>query len=239
MKKFFFRLGILLGVLGIVCGCFIALMSHVGMYIADPAFPYSYSVDSSDGKYLFVALGPKAREAVEGSYPDKNLEEARQLQRKYPASGLYLNDGSTVPLWIVRNGAEPFYSSQSFVSSDGHHVVTSGWWANAVSDEALTFYQGGGILKTYTVQDVASFARFLPGGHGHYDWCNDLIFDDRKKTLTLITKHYDRIVFDIATGTILSSFHPALLVSLIMMSVGSLVLFRLVQKLIYKNRIKQ
>src|SRR5215510_1176702 len=109
MKKFLVILGIGIGSVALLLG-FAALMSHVGMYIADPAFPYSYSVTSPDSKYVFVMLGPKARDEKEEIVPDEKMKETRLLQDRYSVSGLYLNDGSTSPLWVLETVPDKQYA---------------------------------------------------------------------------------------------------------------------------------
>jgi len=93
MKKIFVILGLVIGSIALLLIGFEALMSHVGMYIADPGFQYSYSTTSPDGKYVFIMHGPKARDEKEEIVPDEKMKETRLLQSKYSASGLYLNNG--------------------------------------------------------------------------------------------------------------------------------------------------
>lgn len=231
MKRFLIISGFAVGAMVLLLIGFVALMIHVGMYIADPVFPRSYSVLSSDGKYLFVMLGLKAPDEEGARISDKALKETRLLQAKYPASGLYLNDGSTSPLWLLESASVRSYGYRVFVSSDGHHLAKTGWWTNATTDEAVTFYKDGKILASYSVRDVATASWFLPGGHGHYDWDREITFDDDRKTLTVVTNHYDKLVIDMTTGKITSAFRPVLLAGILLSGLIAYLIFKFYQKL--------
>ena len=70
---------------------------------------YPYTIKTSDGRYVFVMLA--------GS--PANLD-SRDPLAKYPASGLYRNDGSYTPLWTVD------WSAYVILPSDGVHLVRKG-----------------------------------------------------------------------------------------------------------------
>jgi hypothetical protein len=215
MKKFF----IILGSIALLLIGFEALMSHVGMYIAEPGFQYSYSTTSPDGKFIFIMLGTKAWDEKKEIVPNEEMKETRILQNKYSASGLYLNDGSTSPLWVLETAPDNQYAYKVFVSSDGHHMAKTGWWTFTTTDEALTFYKDGRVICSYSVKDVATASWFLPGGSQHYAWDKRITFDDERKTLTVITEHYDRLVMDLTTGKIISAFRPVQLISFAILGV--------------------
>jgi hypothetical protein len=231
MKKIFVILGIVIGSIALLLIGFAALDSHTGRYLADPAFQYSYSVTSPDGKYVFVMLRPKAWDE-----PDEEMKETRLLQSKYSVSGLYLNDGSTSPLWVLEAVPDKQYAYKVFVSSDGHHIAKTGWWANSTSDEALTFYKDGRVISSYSVKDVATASWFLPGGVHHYDWDKKITFNDEKKTLTAITEHYDRLVMDVTTGKIISAFRPIQLIGFTILGAIAYLFFRVYRNKVIKRR---
>jgi hypothetical protein len=183
------------------------LHSSINNYIADPAFFYSYAALSPDNKYLFVMLGPKPEEPSNSQWPDERMEESRRLHAKFPSSGLYLTDGSTTPLWVVDG-----YAWEVFVPSDGRHLVMPAPWPSTPSDEALTFYESGKVLRRYRVNDLVDFTWFLPGGHQHFEWQKSIALDDQRRTLVVTTQHYDRYVFDVTTGEIVSSRRPSRIV---------------------------
>ena len=75
--------------------CFLALCFGLILPVVAAAdsegSSYEYSMKSADEKYIFVMLrGCNHGEDIH-FYPSE----------KYPESGLYLNDGSAVPLWTV------------------------------------------------------------------------------------------------------------------------------------------
>ena len=236
MKKIFVILGLVIGSIALLLIGFEALMSHVGMYIADPGFQYSYSTTSPDGKYVFIMHGPKARDEKEEIVPDEKMKETRLLQSKYSASGLYLNNGSTSPLWVLEAAPDKRYAYKVFVSSDGHHLAKTGWWTNTAADEALTFYKDGRVIRSYSVKDVATASWFLPGGYQHYDWDKNITFNDEKKTLTVTTEHYDRLVVDAATGKIISAFRPVQLIWFTILGAIAYLFFRVYRNKIIKKR---
>ena len=208
MKKYVVILGITIGTSSLLLIGVLALMGHVGMYIADPGFQYSYSVATRDAKVVFVMIGPKAPENYEPILRDDPMIETRRLQNIYRVSGLYRNNGSTSPLWVLEGALPAQYSSKVFLSSDGRYLAKMGWWADEVTSEALAFYKDGKLLKSFSVKDLTTAAWFLPGGRQHYDWNREIKFDDESKTLFVRTEHFDELVFDITTGTIRSTFHP-------------------------------
>ena len=237
MKKFFVILGLVIGSIALLLIGFAALMSHMGMYIADPAFQYSYSVTSNDGKYIFVMLGQKAWDEKEEIVPDEKMKETRLLQSKYSVSGLYLNDGSTSPLWVLEAVPGKQYAYKVFVFSDGRHLAKTGWWTSATTDEALTFYKDGKIISSYSVKDIATASWFLPGGSQHYDWDKKITFNDERKTVTVITEHYDKLVMNAATGKIISAFRPVQLIGFMILGAIAYLFFRVCRnKVNKKNR---
>ena len=149
-------------------------------------------------------LGPEPVEPSDSRWPDERMEESRRLHARFPSRGLYLNDGSTTPLWVVDG-----YSWEVFVPSDGVHLVMPAPWPSTSSDEALTFYGSGKVLRKYRVNDLVDFTWFLPGGHQHFEWEKSITRGDQKRTLAVTTQHYDRYVFDLTTGEIISSRRPS------------------------------
>jgi hypothetical protein len=190
----------------ILCFSFGLLLLHssINGYIADPAFFYSYTTPSPDNKYVFVMLGPKPDDPSDSQWRDERMEESRRLHAKFPSSGLYLNDGSTTPLWVVSE-----YSWEVFIPSDGIHLVMPASWPSTSSDEALTFYESGKVLRRYRVNDLVDLTWFLPGGHQHFVWEKSIALDDQKRTMSVTTQHYDHYDFDVTTGEIISSRHPS------------------------------
>ena len=110
--------------------------------------PWPYTMESSDKRYIFVMLRSCLHD--EDAHSDK-----------YRQSGLYLNDGSTAPLWTVDwRGC-----SVVLLPSDGVHVVRKGVTHDSedYTDEAITFFSNGSRLKSYRVCDLVPGQMFEIG----------------------------------------------------------------------------
>jgi len=164
-------------------------------------------------------LGPKPFFSTDNHWRDDRMDLTRQLQAKYSASGLYLNDGSNTLRWQMAQ-----YSWEVFVPSDGIHLASPAPWPTAASDNALSFYENGKLIRSYRVRDLVDLPWFLPGGHGHFEWDKDINLDDTNGRLIVNTNHFDHYVFDMATGSITSARRPGRLVLLLLL-VGTLSLF--------------
>ena len=172
-----------------------------------PIPPHSYTIVSADGRYIFVMMAPRS-ENDENFRPQEKSTEALKIRKKYPASGLYLNDGSTVPLWTV-----DWYATAVLLPSDGVHLIRKGPWVSTSSDEALTFFASGKELKAYKVKDLVSFTSLLPHSVSHFEWEKSIELDNERLILTVTTLHYDKFEFDVTTGEIRSAHRVSGLVA--------------------------
>ncbi len=163
-----------------------------------PVPPHSYTIVSVDHRYLFVMLAPTL-ESDQSFRPQEKGAEALKIRKRYATSGLYLNDGSTVPLWTV-----DWYATAVVLPSDGVHLIRKGPWASTSSDEALTFFASGKELKAYKVKDLVSLTSLLPHSVSHFEWEKSIELDNERLILTVTTLHYDKFEFDITTGEIRS-----------------------------------
>jgi hypothetical protein len=109
-------------------------------------------IQTADRRYVFVMLG--GVEATEArSYLQSSVE--------YPQSGLYVNDGSTTPLWTVDWAARDV-----LLPSDGIHLVRVG--PSPVADDnnyesdAVTFFAYGRAVSSYRVRDLVDQPFLLP-----------------------------------------------------------------------------
>lgn len=135
--------------------------------------PDEYTQSVADGKYLFVMLAPP------------RWRNFNSLHKKYPASGLYLNNGSKVPLWRV-----DWYAFKVQVASDGRHMVRWGDWPRSgdkFETLAVSFYKDGRELKSYRVKDLVAEPKYLPFTVSHYTWCRHQQFDGKRGLLILTT----------------------------------------------------
>ncbi|MBX7220723.1 MAG: hypothetical protein K1Y36_12310 [Blastocatellia bacterium] len=177
-----------------------------------------YQLESADGKYVFVMRDSADREQVYRSHPSR-----------YPASGLYRNDGSLTPLWTVD------WAGNVLLPSDGKHVVRLGPWPrteNGFSETALVFYAQGKELKRHEVRDIVALPWLLPHTVSHYMWMRPLeakrwtprlkisnaggtetvsqpvFFDESSHFMTLETLLGEELVFDLETGELVNEYRP-------------------------------
>lgn len=166
----------------------------------------TYKVESPDNQYVLVMLGSMPVGADEVVSPE--TAELNKLVLKYPASGLYRNDGSEKPLWTM-----PYLSwpQTLTLSSDGRHLVVWGGWPSNITtyrDDALTFYEDGLPIKRYMVNNLVMDPEALPHSVSHYQWMLDSSFDDAQGLLAVETHNHEKYVFDIKTGKVASAIIP-------------------------------
>ena len=163
-----------------------------------PAPLLSYKRVSPGGAYVFVMLGDPRHDSWASS------PASREIRQAYPASGLYPNDGSTVPLWTV-----DWYAGRVDVASDGVHLVRHGPWAMATSDEALSFHANGQLLRSYVINVLVDDKSKLRRSVSHFDWRSSGRFDDSRLEYTLETVDGNTFTFDVRTGQIVSEHRPS------------------------------
>jgi hypothetical protein len=162
-----------------------------------------YAMVATGGKYIFVMFAPD-----HASDEHVRLVEGEQILRyisatKYPASGLYLNDGSNTPLWTV-----DWYAHSVIVPSDGIHLVRRGPWARRLADEAFTFYANGKELRSYRISELADTVIPLSRTVSHFEWEESAVVDEPHHTLAVTTLSKERFLFDYTTGEMLSARRP-------------------------------
>lgn len=175
-----------------------------------------YLLETADKKFVFVML--------KGGY--RNRPQLYSSD-KYPQSGMYRNDGSTIPLWTVD------WSAYVILPSDGIHVIRRGPWPRleeGYNAEAITFFANGKPLRSYQVRDLVDCPWLLPQTASHYRWEHDLesgdkltrrtlsgeayetsqgvTIDDDAGTMKMETLTGESYVFDYRTGRILSANRP-------------------------------
>jgi len=155
---------------------------------------YSYTKLTHDAQYLFVMISPRSAEH-DGAGSNSSIRQGiRKIRDTYTRSGLYRNDGSTIPLWTVNwyaFGIEPL--------SDGVHLVRKGPWAipyNYYDAEAVTFFAKDKLIRSYTVSDLVADPADLPD----YTLPDCQHLNDQDKTYTIITNHGEYYLFDVTTG---------------------------------------
>lgn len=176
----------------------------------------TYSTPSPDGKYVFVMIAPRTRNPHPDLQPERKPHE-KALYEKYAktGSGLYRNDGSTVPLWTV-----DWYSFEVFPANDGVHLVRThgdscvsrsfpatkrlpddvvAWQVNA---PALSFYTNGKPIRTYSLRELVQVPESLPHTLYHVLWMSGGVFTEDGRQFGLITQEPRQLYFDLDTGRI-------------------------------------
>jgi hypothetical protein len=194
--------------------CVICGSSSAAGELPNPVYPVTYSTPSPDGKFLFVMLAPPSGDPAKD--PD-NTPRGKELRKTYPRSGLYRNDGSTDPVWAV-----DWYAYGVYPANDGVHLVREDSPARMLSSfisgkrladatvaeqldgPALSFLAGGKVLKSYTVRELIAKPDELPQSVTHVLWMSDGIVTKDGKRFVLMTQDSQQIVFDLATGEVVS-----------------------------------
>lgn len=176
--------------------------------------PTTYSTPSPDGQYLFVMIAPRPKDDTPSLVPEK-LAHQKELFAKYPASGLYRNDGSTKPLWTV-----DWYSYRVWPADDGIHLVrlhgdfplserfpaskrlADEIVAEQVNGPGLSFYKNGKLQRIYMVREIVKNVDSLPHSLQHVLWSADGIMTRDGKQFCMMTQDARQIFFDLETGTV-------------------------------------
>jgi hypothetical protein len=181
------------------------------------AWMHSYTAETADKKYLFVM---------------RDLDRSDYfVSDKYEKSGMYLNDGSTTPLWTLD------WKESIYLPNDGKHIIRLGRlpYSATYREEAFTLLAEGKDIKTYQTRDLITFPYLLPHSSNGYDinhsplspdLPNDgvlmkvdngkgyplnsgVIFNNENQTMQIETLHGDKYLFDFTTGEIISSSLPS------------------------------
>jgi hypothetical protein len=85
--------------------------------------PSSFKTVSANGKFVVVMISPLSMEAELAAFNEEHKKTVTAIRKTYPKSGVYKNDGTSVPLWTIE-----WYGSAE-VSGDGKYLVRfrGGW----------------------------------------------------------------------------------------------------------------
>jgi hypothetical protein len=167
------------------------------------AMPRSYVSPSANNKFLFVMIASIEIQQDGLDYGDEGKKEAQRIRAKYPSSGMYLNDGSTNPLWTV-----DWYSNSVMVASDGNHIIRLGPWATSLSDEAFTIFEQNNVVRSYKIGELVATDLLLPHSVSHFEWEEAMSLNNYNHTLFVSTLSKERYIFDFFTGETISSEKP-------------------------------
>jgi hypothetical protein len=183
----------------------LAASLHASRAAADTeAPPTTYTKTTANGRYVFVMIAPIPVEE-EVRCDQKSGYRGREIRNKYERSGLYRNDESRALVWTV-----DWYAQSVEVSSDGTHIIRLGPWPTSTSQEAVSFFANGTLLRTYRIRELVSIPWALPRTVSHFRWQKTIQFDDSALTFTVTTLDGNRFVFDVRSGSLLSARRPAL-----------------------------
>lgn len=173
--------------------------------------PWSYKQVAPGDQFVFVMIVPGPVEAEVVHWNEKTAAEVRAVRRRYTRTGMYRNDGSTDPLWVV-----DWYAYGVHLAPDGVHLIRPGPWASLRDDraapdldvEAVSFFADGRLLRTYRVGELVD----APGGFGrsvsHYQWQKEGRLVGEFEYL-ITTLDGNRFVFDVRTGDVVSASRMA------------------------------
>ncbi len=165
--------------------------------------PRTYTVESSDGRYVFVMLAPHALDLERRFWIEEVHEEIEAIRETYERSGLYRVDDPTSPLWTV-----DWYAHRVWVFSDGIHLVREGPWASSAQDEGVSFFANGELLRTYSVADLVFAPWAMPHSVSHFMWRAETSIDEDALTYRIRTLHHEELDFDVRTGRRVRALSP-------------------------------
>jgi len=181
----------------------ICLITSVTTFADTVATKCSYAVPLEEARLVFVMIVAEPNNECLSQGPEK-LEAAKSLRKRYKTSGLYPASGSE-PLWTV-----DWFSYQVFLSADGRSLVRTGPWASKDSDEALSFFSEGKLLRTYAVKDIIRYVSALPHSVSHFEWQKHLEINNSKRTFEVTTLEEGRLSFNLENGEIIAQSLPLL-----------------------------
>lgn len=175
----------------------------VSAFADSVATPCFYKVESANTEFFVVVLAPENAKKYEcvSQGPDKK-KEADKLRKNYPSSGVYPRS-SLKPTWTF-----DWWAYTVHLANDGHHLVREGPWASKPTDEAVSFFEDGRLLKTYQVDDLVSDMSAVRRSVSHFEWDEKFVLDDASNTLTIKTLEGKTLKFRIETGELLKEPTP-------------------------------
>lgn len=180
---------------------------------------HTWTLASPDGKHLLVIISelPIDEDAGSGGPGKPDPEFVRNIRARYSQSGLYLNDGSTEPLWVMR---ERWSQRNEFhIAPDGQHLVVAGGEYCFFTDFFARFYRNGQEIRFCRTSELIPFWR-----QGVANLCRRPIylrashFNEDALTYEVTTTEGERFVFDVTTGQLIrhTSYLPHFLAVLLL-----------------------
>ncbi len=177
---------------------FILLTAFSGRALADKEkVNDQYSVTSPNGKFVIEMI------------PSSNFGEAGK-GFAFATADAQRKD----TLWRVN-----WFAKKVFLADDGSRLIRFGPWAKdkrGLTDNAISFYKQGKVLKQYLVKDLVKDKKSISATVSHYTWesCDSAVVSGLSKdfkTYTLVTTDRMMYVFNTMTGKIIKkkSLSPA------------------------------
>jgi hypothetical protein len=206
--------------LAFIAVSWLVLVLKVDCAFAGLAAPtHTWTLTSPDGKCLLVMISRLSIEEDVGSGgPGKSDPDCiRSIRAKYQQSGLYLNDGSTEPLWILPG---PYGRSHDFhIAPDGQYLVVAGGENCFATDYFAMFHRNGQEIKFYRTSELIPLWRqqFAHMRRRPIDFRTSH-FDENALTYEVTTTEGEQFVFDITTGQLIrhTSYLPHFLAVLLL-----------------------
>lgn len=166
--------------------------------------PISWRKESNDGRYVLVMVSPLPDDKDKS--PNANHErEIRAIRATYRESGLYRNDGSRTPLWMM-----PYFdwTCDAFIAPDGIHLVVlhnvhpGQEWMN------VWFFARGKETASHDLNKLVplTLANRLVYRDGPY--CEDCRLNEAGTTFTVRTNYEQGLLFDVASGKLIRRTSP-------------------------------
>ncbi|MSU76501.1 MAG: hypothetical protein EXS16_00240 [Gemmataceae bacterium] len=136
------------------------------------------------GKYLLVMLYSKA------NGPDA----ANELNDLYPQSGLYPNDNSRKPIWMLPMGFE----GEVFLSRNGEYLANIVYPAECTGD-GVQFYHKGQRIRSYKITELAHKSAIKEACPSCI-WHGLTTFDEAAETIAVEVNDGRTWTFDLRSG---------------------------------------
>ncbi|MCE9555365.1 MAG: hypothetical protein K8T91_18605 [Planctomycetes bacterium] len=197
--------------------CAFCLLGFASARPALAALPASYSWRhvSGDGQHVLVMVAPVSlQEDLDhfAGWPGhaNEVEEVRAIRAKYTQSGLYLNNGSTVPLWTIGYFVRP---NEVYLAAHGRFLVAANDWSAHSgflgASLVVAFFDKGQLVAGYDDHDLIQYLKakaFICGS-----WTvgrADSRFDEQTLTYYVRTSQGESFTFNIQNGKLIRHGSP-------------------------------
>lgn len=162
-----------------------------------PPYPYYIEV----GENLVFYMVP---------YGPEEYADPEEFEKYYPKSGMYTSSNPEERELVYLFSGDEYFTdgdNEIFFSNDGKYMIGSRWWTYSDYSNAISFYDEGVLLRTYTIDELIKSAHKLKYTASHVMWDDQSkrSFDEENNTYTVYTLDDQKIVFDVTTGEIIEN----------------------------------